>query len=167
MKLVLTFVFATIVAVNGQAFTLVSPVRSARRAERNGKIVGILWHQGEHDASRRELAETYEVKFESVVEGFRRELCGEITFIAGELGEYLPDHRNRMGESDIPYSREVSDATRRVMGRLPRCGFASSAGIAETIGDALHFSTSSLRKFGLRYYEAWKATAYAPPHAKK
>ena len=134
-------------------------VSRAHRAEKDGQIIGILWHQGEHDASRKERADTYERKLESVVDGFRRELGSEVPFIAGGLGEYLPDHRSRKGEPDIPFSREVREATRRVMDRMPRCGFASSTGITETIGDTLHFSTPSLRAFGLRYYAAWKEIA--------
>ena len=134
-------------------------VERARIAEKDGQIIGILWHQGEHDASAKERADIYERQLTAVVEGFRKELGSQVTFVAGGLGEYLPNHRNKQGEPDIPYSKEVTAATRRVMERLPRCGFASSEGITETIGDTLHFSTSSLREFGRRYYAVWSALA--------
>ena len=134
-------------------------VDRAHQAEKDGQIVGILWHQGEHDASRRERSDTYEKKLESVVDGFRRALGSEVPFVAGGLGEYLAEYRNKQGELSIPFHGQVTDTTRRVMERLPRCAFVPSAGILETVGDGLHFSTPSLREFGRRYYRAWKAIA--------
>jgi len=137
-------------------------VERARIAEKAGQIVGILWHQGEHDASKKELADIYESQLTAVVEGFRKELGSQVAFVAGGLGEYLPNHKNKQGKADIPYSKEVTAATKRVMAKLPRCAFASSDGITETIGDTLHFSTPSLREFGRRYYREWNSINHQP-----
>ena len=53
-------------------------------ALKNGKLKGILWHQGESDATL-ERAPKWGAKFESMIKSFRREL-GDVPFIAGELG---------------------------------------------------------------------------------
>lgn len=134
-------------------------VARAKIAEQDGQIVGILWHQGESDSKTKELADAYETNLTAVVEGFRKELGSQVPFVAGGLGEYLSNYRNKQGETSLLHYKEVADATRRVMAKLPRCAFVSSSGITETIGDNLHFSTPSLREFGRRYYREWKAIA--------
>ena len=131
-------------------------VARVRRAERDGQVVGILWHQGEHDAGKKDLADAYEHKLESVVKGFRHALGSQVAFVAGGLGPYLADFRDKQGKARMPYYGQVTETTRRVMESQPRCAFASAEGLEETIGDGLHFATPALRTFGLRYYRAWK-----------
>ena len=114
-------------------------VRRTRIALESGTLKGILWHQGESDATAN-LAPSWGTKLESVIASFRREF-GEVPFIVGELGRYL-------GES---YKwREINAHLHGLEGRVSRYRVVSSEGLTPN-SDNLHFDTESLRELGLRY----------------
>ena len=65
-------------------------VRRARVAMRAGTLEGILWHQGESDATP-DLAPGYGVKLAALVGRFRAELAApDVPFLIGQLGRF-PD----------------------------------------------------------------------------
>ena len=61
----------------------------ARAAMKNGKLKGILWHQGESDAHGEKIF-TYQGALSGLVENLRRDLgAPDVPFIVGGLGEFL------------------------------------------------------------------------------
>jgi hypothetical protein len=125
-------------------------VKRARIALKSGKLKGILWHQGESDATSK-LAPKWGAKFESMIKSFRREL-GDVPFIAGELGGYLETYKNKKVKRVL--WREINALLHALEGKIKDYRVVPSEGLTPN-RDNLHFNTESLRAFGLRYAEAF------------
>jgi hypothetical protein len=122
----------------------------ARRAQENGTLHGILWHQGESDRSP-ELAERYEPALTALIARFRKDLAApSLPVLIGQLGQFAG-----AGPWDEP-SRRVDSAQRNVAGRIPFVAFVPSDGLTSK-ADNLHFDARSLREFGKRYAAAFAA----------
>ena len=117
-------------------------VARTRIALRSGTLKGILWHQGEADATA-DLAPSWGAKLESMIASFRREF-GPVPFVAGELGRYL-DESGRW--------QDINAHLHALEGKVPAYRVVSSEGLAPK-SDNVHFDTESLREFGLRYAAA-------------
>ncbi|MBE6375999.1 MAG: sialate O-acetylesterase [Lentisphaerae bacterium] len=113
----------------------------SREAMKNGRIVAVLWHQGESDAARH--TENYKDKLKTVIANIRKELdIADVPFILGGMGDFLNP------EWDAPaYDRMI----REVAEEVPLAGFASAAGLTDR-GDNLHFSTESQYELARRYW---------------
>lgn len=115
----------------------------AKEAMKQGKLAGILWHQGESD-SAPELAATYAERFAEMIARLREDLGAEnVPLVVGEIGHFVED------------GAAINAAIAKVPGRVPRCALVSAAGLVDQ-GDRLHFDTASFRELGRRYAEAWK-----------
>ena len=126
--------------------------RSATTARR-GRLKGILWHQGESDATPAR-APKWGAKFESMVKSLRRREFGEVPIIAGELGAYLEDYRDKNGNGLV--WREINSQLHGLEGKISRFRVVSADGLMPN-RDKLHFNTESLRIFGLRYAAAFES----------
>jgi hypothetical protein len=83
----------------------------------------------------------------------RRDLnLPDVPFIIGGLGDYLKDYPDG---SMVNYTI-INDIFKKLAAEDPRIGFASAEGLTSN-GDNLHFNAKSLREFGLRYYEVFRA----------
>jgi hypothetical protein len=121
-------------------------VERAREAMKHGKLVGILWHQGENDAPK-ELAATYPERFAAMMKQLRQDLGAEnVPVVVGELGKFVAN------------SEAINAALATVPQHVPRCAFVSSERLKDK-GDQLHFDSASLREFGKRYAKAWQGLA--------
>jgi hypothetical protein len=121
-------------------------VGRAREAMKHGKLVGILWHQGENDAPKY-LAATYPERFAAMIQQLRHDLGAEdVPVVVGELGKFVAS------------SEAINAALARVPEHVPRSAFVSSQGLTDK-GDQLHFDSASLREFGKRYAKAWNTLA--------
>ena len=125
-------------------------VARTRVALKSGKLKGILWHQGEHDATP-EGVPVWGAKMESMVKSFRREF-GDVPFVAGELGRYLKDFRGRGGSKLL--WREINAQLHALEGKVPKFRVVSAEGLGAN-RDKLHFNTEALREFGRRYAAAF------------
>lgn len=114
-------------------------IEKAKAAQKRGKIMGILWHQGETDAG---AGEKYLDDLNKLFEDVRSDL-GEpdLPAVAGELG--------RFASWTAGFNRVIAKAPERV--RL--CALASSEGLSDR-GDELHFSGFSVEVLGARYLAA-------------
>ena len=124
-----------------------------KQARRSAEIAGILWHQGENDASSPEKAVRYRGRLEAFIASLRRDGHLEgVPFIVGELGRYL---------ATCPYDglstgyETINQALHAVAEESPLVGIAGSEGLKPK-DDGLHFRSASLRELGRRYYKAWK-----------
>lgn len=115
----------------------------AREAMKSGRIVAVLWHQGEGDCEP--LTENYKEKLKTVIANFRKDLDLEgIPFILGGLGSFL---ESKNAEKCNQFIREVAQ-------EVPCCGFASAEGLQDR-GDLVHFDTPSQYKLGERYWQEY------------
>ena len=127
-------------------------VARTRIALKSGTLKGILWHQGESDASSAKRTPLWEGKFKSMIESFRREF-GPVPFVAGELGRYLNERKTRW--------REINAQLHRLEGVVRGYRVVSSEGLTPK-SDNVHFDTPSLREFGRRYAEAYRQLSKRP-----
>ncbi len=119
-------------------------VDRAKEAMAHGKLVGILWHQGEADIPAQ-LAATYPERFAALIKQLRHDLGADnVPVVVGEIGHFVKDHE------------AINAALAKVPSVVPLSGFVSAEGLTDK-GDHLHFNTPSLHEFGRRYARAWKA----------
>lgn len=120
-----------------------------------GRLRGILWHQGEWDSIEKEDAETYCERFCRMMNDLRQDLEHEdLPIVFGELGRFLADANKRDG-NPYAYFEMVNESLRRASHQLKNCALVSSVGLTSN-PDLLHFDTPSLRILGLRYAAAMK-----------
>lgn len=136
-------------AVGGALFE--HAVCQAKLAQRNSKLDGILWHQGESDCFTERVAHYYE-KFAVIVEALRRELnVPDIPLITGGLGDYLTT--GRYGAYFALYPM-VNQVLQEFATRQRHCYFVTASGLTAN-PDGIHFDAVSQRVFGIRYFEAF------------
>lgn len=127
-------------------------VAQAKLAQRSSKLSGILWHQGENDSSAG-LAAVYCEKFDRIINELRGQLTEpDIPLVVGALGDFLPD--GVYGSYFKDY-RLVNEALLSYAQSHDNCNFVTAQCLTAN-DDQLHFDAPSLRKLGLRYYEALK-----------
>jgi len=124
--------------VGGKLYT--NAVERAREAMKNGKLKGILWHQGESDSKPEKIA-SYPTRFSTMIAQLRKDLGAEnVPVVIGEL----------------VYSREKSaefnKAVPTISAAVPNSGWVSAEGLTDR-GDKLHFSSEGARTLGQRYAE--------------
>lgn len=123
-------------------------MRRAHKALEAGVLKGILWHQGESDATE-ELAPAYQAKLDDLIARMRAELkASDVPFIAGQIGRFA-------GAPWSQWKEMVDRAHRTLPDRVPRTAFVSSEGL-EDKGDKTHFTAASYREFGKRYAAAYR-----------
>jgi hypothetical protein len=129
----------------------------AKLAQRTGRIVGVLWHQGESD-SKTGRWPYYEEKCTRVFESMRRDLGlgDDVPFLMGGLGEWLAEWT---GPEIGTFYPEVNRAMQSMADKHSWIGFVPSTGLGCN-PDHMHFSAAALRAFGYRYFE--KFTAMSP-----
>jgi len=114
-----------------------------------GTMKGILWHQGETDASKLELIRSYQARWLAVMKSLRDEL-GDVPIVVGELGQFLYGRE----KNDYAMARMVNEQLAQLAVNGTRVAFVSSGGLNHK-GDVLHLDSPSLREFGRRYAHAF------------
>lgn len=126
-------------------------VRRTRAALRDGRLRGILWHQGEADAKDENLARSYVPRFEAFIRQLRADLnAPDVPVIVGELGRF---YRNRPNDG-AKFAEVVNAQLMRIPNSVPHSAFVSSEGLTDK-GDSTHFDTRSLHELGGRYAAAF------------
>ena len=116
-------------------------IRRAREAMKSGRLRGILWHQGEADSGKEELARSYRERFAALVTRLRADLnAPDVPVVVGQLGPFYAG----------AFAGTVNEQLALVPLLVPRSAFVSSAGLVHK-GDNVHFDTPSLHEFGRRY----------------
>ena len=128
-------------------------VAQAKLAARSSTIMGVLWHQGESDC-KPEKNSTYRRRCEEMIAGFRQAVpeLQDVPFLVGGLGDFLKDCVKYPELVDYP---KINAALREIADNDPLIGFVSAEGLASN-PDNLHFSSTALYKFGLRYLEEFE-----------
>lgn len=120
-------------------------VRRAKAAMKSGRLRGILWHQGESDSGKLELARSYQQRWLAVMQSLRAEL-GDVPIVVGEMGQFLYTRE----KNEYPMARLINEQLAMLAVNGTRVAFVSSGGLHHK-GDVLHFDSPGLREFGRRY----------------
>jgi hypothetical protein len=122
-------------------------VKRTNLALKSGQLKGILWHQGESDATEK-LAPAYEKKLNDLIGRFRKEFnAPEVPFLIGQLGNFE-------GVTWNAHQKQIDLAHRTVSKEVKNAIFISSEGLKHN-PDKIHFDAESLRTFGKRYAEGY------------
>jgi hypothetical protein len=123
-------------------------IARCHKALKDGRLAGILWHQGEADASEK-LAHAYAGKLQNLLKRLRREFqAPKVPFVLGQIGFF----------ADVPateWMHQVDAAHRALPTSTALCAYVSSEGLVHK-GDKVHFDSPSLRELGRRYAAAWQ-----------
>jgi hypothetical protein len=126
-------------------------IERTRRALQDGRLAGILWHQGETD-SRPQRAAVYKENLSELIERFRHDLdAPDVPFIIGQLGQFE-------GKPWTEARHQVDRAQKEVAAETAHSAFVSSDGLTAK-ADNTHFNRESLQEFGRRYADAWLEVA--------
>jgi len=107
-----------------------------------GRVKGILWYQGEADASLKTVA-GFEEKFENLVNSFRKDLGQPVLpFYFVQIGRYVND------PLDKSYWNQVQELQRQSEMKLKNVSMAASIDL--DLDDEIHISTPDLKRLGRR-----------------
>lgn len=113
-----------------------SPVKASFR--------GVLWLQGEADATEERLA-IYETKLLKLVDDLRDDLEDpNLAFIASTIGEMRED-------SNSEYRRKINELLLALPTKRPRTACVNARDLKSSIGDNVHFDTAAQNEIGHRY----------------
>ena len=121
-------------------------IKRTKVALKNGELKGILWHQGEGDASK-EKTTRYEQRFDSLMFHLQHDLpvdISSIPIVVGELGRFYCE-RNSGGN-------EINQVLKQIAKTHKNIDIVSSKGLVHK-GDSVHFDAASQRELGKRYAE--------------
>ena len=123
-------------------------VKKAREAQKSGRIVAVLWHQGENDAKK--MTPEYTEKLRTVIRNFRcdLQLGPEVPFIAGDMASFYP-------ERIAPHIDIVDHALEILAEEDPSFRYVHTKDLTHR-GDNLHYDTASQHELGRRYFEAYR-----------
>lgn len=112
----------------------------------NNRLVAIIWHQGELDCGNLTKAQ-YIPELDAMIGGMRNSIMNavEVPFILGELS------RDWVGSD--PGRLAIQEAIQGTAARVGRTAVTSSLGLTGVAGDEVHFTGSSCRELGQRYYD--------------
>lgn len=129
----------------GQPHYLNAVARVKAAVASGGRLRGILWHQGEADSAKIELAESYTRRFRVFLSALRKDLDAEdVPFVVGLLGDFVETRQ------ESPYAIGVNEQLRFLPAKFRLVGVVESKGLTD-IGDHLHFNTEAARDLGRRY----------------
>jgi hypothetical protein len=121
-------------------------IRRTKVALKNGELKGILWHQGEADATVEKMV-LYEVRFDSLLINLQKDLSVDIPsipIVVGELGTFY--------FQKVPEARDFNLVLHRMEASRKNIGVVSSERLTHK-GDTVHFDAASQRELGKRYAE--------------
>jgi len=136
-------------AIDGMLFK--HAIMQAKLAQQTSQLDGILWHQGENDATP-DKASQYTEKFSLIVKTFRSELnAPNLPIVMGGLGDFLT-----VGMYGAYFSayKIVNMALQDFANTNPDCYFVTAKGLTSN-PDFIHIEAASQRIFGIRYFEAF------------
>jgi hypothetical protein len=117
-----------------------------KTASKQGKIKGILWHQGESDCTPEKSAVYYE-KLSAFFKRIRKDTGTKKTpLLLGTLGDFI-EAKNSEAARINQIMKDYSAANKNTY-------VVSSSGLVH-LGDNTHFDTKSAQELGKRYAEAF------------
>jgi len=122
-------------------------------ASKNGEIKGILWHQGESNSVKPEIATLYADKLDQLIEDLRSDINRPtLPFICGDLAEFYGKGRSPEHQQGILIVRR---ALNELPFRVPHSYCVSTDGLESPDEHFVHFNRASYIKLGQRYAQAY------------
>ncbi len=123
-------------------------------AMKNGRLKGIIWHQGESDSNPGNSAE-YEQKLEKLINRLRTLADDpDVPFVAGEIGRFnIKTNKEQYPDIHQSPAEVVMKSTKDVVNHKSNAAFVKSGGLKDR-GDKTHFNSESYRILGKRYAKA-------------
>ena len=116
------------------------------------ELIAILWHQGESDSCGGRYKNYYQ-KLSTLVTSLRKELdVLEVPFIVGGLGDYLG--KSGFGKSSVEYDF-INQELHKYAENNRNCYFVTGKELNPN-PDGIHINAESQRRFGIRYFEAYR-----------
>jgi len=120
-----------------------------------GRIRGVLWLQGESDATEARYA-AYESKLSTLIRSLRTDLNEpELPFIACTIGTFID-------RSKYPRVDEINEVLLTLPAREPFTACVDARDLTGHIGDSMHYNTGSQTIIGARYADAFFALTADP-----
>lgn len=121
---------------------------------KENRIVGFLWHQGEHDAFEGNTPANYKKQLAALVNGVRTHVGEQIPFIAGE---FVNDWKRK----NIDICAPILQVIREVAQESGKGGFVETSDLLSNDqkhgnGDDIHFCRESLHILGRRYFAEYQ-----------
>lgn len=119
------------------------------------RIVGLLWHQGEHEAAFRNDPERYARELLAVLDGIRHRYAKPmLPFVCGGFCQ-------EWVEQNQPYCDNIMRVIRNVAEKsggayVDTCDLRSNNQLLGD-GDVIHFCRDSLQELGRRYFSAYQS----------
>ncbi len=108
------------------------------------RIAGVLWLQGESDATNEQGAERYPGALGELIDNLRADLDSpELPFVACTIGE--------MKEKRVEQLKEINAILLDIESLRPHAACVDSREFANHIGDGVHFDTATQEEHGRRY----------------
>ncbi len=127
-------------------------VNCTKLAMRTSHLVGVLWHQGEGDC-RSERYPLYQERFTAIMNKLRKQLeMPNLPILIGGLGDFL---LNCTLSENLQNYYHINRALKKIAEEDPNCAYVSAEGL-EANPDNLHFNAAALKKFGIRYFNAYQ-----------
>jgi hypothetical protein len=123
-------------------------VRRIKIAMENGRLKGILWHQGEGDSDVERVL-FYKQRFDSMLVNLKNDLSvnmDKIPIVIGEL-DYFFCLKNK-------YAPKLNDVLLQLSKTHKNIALVKAEGLTHK-GDSVHFDAASQRELGRRYAEKW------------
>ena len=125
-------------------------VMMTKLAMRTSDFGGILWHQGESDCHEEATISVYKERALNTIFELRKTLSAEdLPFIFGEVSEDItPEWKV------YEYPKQMNSILREMQKEIPNSRLVSVKGLTLK-PDGIHFDSTSLRKLGNRYFDAY------------
>ena len=120
---------------------------------KENRVVGFLWHQGEHDAFEKNEPETFKEQLGAQLQSIRSRY-GDMPFIAG-------DFVNEWKSKNLADCKPIVEKIQEVIIEAGNGAFVETADLPSNNektgnGDDIHFCRESLRVLGRRYFAAYR-----------
>lgn len=118
------------------------------------RLMGLLWHQGEHEAAFNNDPQVYHAQLREVVESVRQHYGkGDLPFVCGGFCD-------EWAQKNQPASDLIMDVIRSVAaetgGQYIETGDLRSNNQKFGSGDEIHFCREDLQELGRRYFAAYR-----------
>jgi Carbohydrate esterase, sialic acid-specific acetylesterase len=139
-------------AVTGTTISKWQPPRAAYAScisqvqAAGGHVDGILFLQGESDATNKSDAGNWAKRFTVVLNGFRTDLGSDVPFVIGQIGH--------ISASGFKYQQKVRDQQAKAAAAHPGLAMITTDDL-DMGSDGLHFTVDSYKTIGERFATAW------------
>ncbi|MDD4991934.1 MAG: sialate O-acetylesterase [Paludibacter sp.] len=131
-------------AYTGNYYLYTNLISRAKRAQKQGQIIGMIWHQGETDGTQS-LYPAYRTNLKTFFTKVRTDLgLPGMPIVLGELGTYLSTN------ATYPRYDSINVAINDMKKLLPKVDVAKSTGLTPN-SDNTHFTAASQVEYGKRY----------------